>query len=170
MVVSLWLCRSGAEGVDRAGVFAASGAGVRPVARAGPGHGPAAPVDIDEIFRHARPFLSPHLAGEAILTIGSALSEIATSVCGVISIGPFGCMPSRLAEAILTDTMRSPVKTALTPGNRALKKTLADFDELPFLSIESDGSPFPQLLEAKLDAFCLGASRLNDAMVGPQRR
>lgn len=134
------------------------------------GLGPATPVDIDEIFRHARPFLSPHLAGEAILTIGSALSEIATSVCGVISIGPFGCMPSRLAEAILTDTMRSPVKTALTPGNRALKKTLADFDELPFLSIESDGSPFPQLLEAKLDAFCLGASRLNDAMVGPQRR
>ncbi len=134
------------------------------------GLGPADPIDIDGILRHARPFLSPHLTGEAILTIGSALSEIATSVCGVISIGPFGCMPGRLAEAILTDAMRSPVKTALTPGNRALKKILADFDELPFLPIESDGSPFPPLLEAKLDAFCLGASRLKEAMAGPQRR
>jgi hypothetical protein len=32
---------------------------------------------------------------------------------------------------------------------------------LPFLAIESDGSPFPQLINAKLESFCLRAERLH---------
>ncbi len=122
------------------------------------------PVDIDDILRHAAPFLSPHLTGEAILTIGSALRETATTVCGAISIGPFGCMPSRLAEAVLSEAMHRKTKTTLTPHDASLARMLEDFDELPFLSIESDGSPFPQILEAKLEAFCLRALRLHDRM------
>jgi hypothetical protein len=38
-------------------------------------------------------------------------------------------------------------------------------DDLPFLAIESDGSPFPQLIDAKLEAFCLRAKRLHDRML-----
>ncbi|HLZ20093.1 MAG TPA: activase, partial [Smithellaceae bacterium] len=124
----------------------------------------AHPVDIDDIIRHAAPFMSPHLTGEAILTIGSALREIATTVCGVISIGPFGCMPSRLAESVLSETMHRDTKTALNPHNTSLSGMLADIDELPFLAIESDGSPFPQIIDAKLEAFCLHAMRLHERM------
>lgn len=122
------------------------------------------PVDISHILRNAQPFISPHLTGEAILTIGGALAEIAESVCGVISIGPFGCMPSRLSEAILNDAMHRDVKLAQNPEHSTLGKLLAPFDELPYLSIESDGSPFPQIIEAKLEAFCLRARRLHEHM------
>ncbi len=122
------------------------------------------PVDVRDVIRHALPFISPQLTGEAILTIGSAIREIATSVCGVISIGPFGCMPSRIAESILNEAMHRETKAASDPDNARLSKTLSDFDELPFLSIESDGSPFPQIINAKLEAFCLRAARLHEAM------
>jgi hypothetical protein len=37
-------------------------------------------------------------------------------------------------------------------------------EELPFLAIESDGSPFPQLIIAKLEAFCQRAIRLHRQM------
>jgi predicted CoA-substrate-specific enzyme activase len=123
-----------------------------------------APVNIDKIVRNAAPFISPHLAGEAILTIGSSLTEVAAHACGVISIGPFGCMPSRLAESILNEAMHSKTKIALDPQNDFLKKSLADVDDLPFLAIESDGSPFPQVINAKLEAFCLRASRVHEQM------
>jgi predicted CoA-substrate-specific enzyme activase len=128
------------------------------------------PVNIDKIMRNAAPFISPHLAGEAVLTIGSALTEVATHACGVISIGPFGCMPSRLAESILNEAMHSKTKLALDPQNKSLKKALADVDELPFLAIESDGSPFPQVIAAKLEAFCLRAKRVHENMSAARRQ
>jgi predicted CoA-substrate-specific enzyme activase len=123
-----------------------------------------APVNIDKIVRNASSFVSPNLAGETILTIGSSLTEVASHACGVISIGPFGCMPSRLAESILNEAMHSKTKIALEPGNEFLKKALADVDDLPFLAIESDGSPFPQVINAKLEAFCLRAERVHEQM------
>ena len=104
--------------------------------------------------------------GEAILTIGSALSEVVTDVCGVIAIGPFGCMPNRLSEAILSDIMNPADKLASDPHNRKLRATLENVEDLPFLSIESDGSPFPQLTTAKLEAFCLRAQRLHHRIQG----
>jgi predicted nucleotide-binding protein (sugar kinase/HSP70/actin superfamily) len=108
--------------------------------------------------------MSPHLKGEAILTIGSALTEIVSSTCGVIAIGPFGCMPNRLAEAILTETMTPATKASINDKDEGLKSVLAQVDDLPFLAIESDGSPFPQLIDAKLDTFCLRARRLHEKM------
>jgi len=55
-------------------------------------------TNIDDIIDRAKHLINPELAGEAILTVGSALYEILDNVSGVISIGPFGCMPSRMAE------------------------------------------------------------------------
>lgn len=124
------------------------------------------PVAIGEIIRHAAPYISRDLTGEAVLTIGSSLLEIASHVCGVIAIGPFGCMPNRLSEAILGKAMHRQDKLRLTPSNTHLQKTLANIEELPFLAIESDGSPFPQLIHAKLEAFCLRAERLHRNMLG----
>jgi predicted nucleotide-binding protein (sugar kinase/HSP70/actin superfamily) len=94
------------------------------------------------------------------------ISEVVTDVCGVIAIGPFGCMPNRLSEAILSDIMNPADKLASDPHNRKLRATLENVEDLPFLSIESDGSPFPQLTRTKLEAFCLRAQRLHHRIQG----
>jgi predicted CoA-substrate-specific enzyme activase len=121
--------------------------------------------NIREIIQHALPYISPNLTGEAILTIGSSLYEIASHVCGVIAIGPFGCMPNRLSEAVLNEIMKREDRLAADPNHSSLRQTLQTQEELPFLSIESDGSPFPQLIHAKLEAFCLRAERLHARMM-----
>ncbi len=125
----------------------------------------AEPLRISTVIDTARPYISPHLGGEAILTVGSAIKEVASHACGVIAIGPFGCMPNRLAESILNEAMKKEDKLAAEPDNARLRMVLSDLDDLPFLAIESDGSPFPQLIHAKLEAFCLRAERMHVRML-----
>jgi len=125
----------------------------------------AEPLDIKSIIDNAKAYISPNLSCETVLTVGSALTEAASTTCGVIAIGPFGCMPNRLAEAILNETMNSREKLATDPKNKQLQVTLKDIDNLPFLTIETDGSPFPQVINAKLDTFCLRAERLHKSML-----
>jgi predicted nucleotide-binding protein (sugar kinase/HSP70/actin superfamily) len=127
-------------------------------------------ADINEIMDAARPYISPHLAGEAILTVGSSLKEVASVSCGVIAIGPFGCMPNRLAESLLNEAMKGEDKLASEPHNEELNAALTDVHDLPFLAIESDGSPFPQLIHAKLEAFCLRAERMHLRMLSAKLR
>lgn len=115
--------------------------------------------DVKEVVRIASPHLSEQLTGEAILTVGTSLHEIMSPSCGVISIGPFGCMPSRVAESILSEKFR-----AVSAGPKA-SDILKNDSRLPFLAIETDGNPFPQLIEARLEAFCLQASRLHKQII-----
>jgi len=122
-------------------------------------------VDIGSVIDAASPFIPLDLAGEGILTVGSALTNIASHACGVIAIGPFGCMPNRIAEAILNNTMNRSGKMGTDPKNRDLQSLLATVDHLPFLAIESDGRPFSQIIEAKLEAFLIGAKRLHIKML-----
>ncbi len=126
---------------------------------------PVRSIDINTIIENALPHISADLAGEAILTVGNALTEIITETCGVIAIGPFGCMPNRLSEAILNNIMDIDSKKRTLPPISKRSTGLMDIDDLPFLAIESDGSPFPQLINAKLDAFCLRAKRLHERML-----
>jgi len=123
-----------------------------------------APIDVNAIVNNGIPYISPNLAGEAILTVGSSLAEIASYACGVIAIGPFGCMPNRLSEALLNGAMNCEGKLATNPNNESLRAVLSEMTDLPFLAVESDGSPFPQLITAKLEAFCIQAERLHDRM------
>ncbi len=125
----------------------------------------ATPLDMDNIIGNASPYISRNLPGEAVLTVGASLAEVVSHSCGVIAIGPFGCMPNRLSEAILNETMNSRDKIASDPENEMLRSILSDIDELPFLAIESDGSPFPQLINAKLETFCLRAQRLHQRIL-----
>jgi predicted nucleotide-binding protein (sugar kinase/HSP70/actin superfamily) len=97
--------------------------------------------------------------------VGSSLADIATHTCGVIAIGPFGCMPNRLAEAILNEAMNREGKLAAASGNQHLLRIFDDCEDLPFLAVESDGSPFPQLIDAKLESFLLRAERLHACML-----
>jgi len=137
---------------------------------AGTGLVDSVPMNIPSIVNNASPYVSPHLTGEAILTVGSSLTEIVSHTCGVIAIGPFGCMPNRVSEAILNEAMNRDGKLATDPGNDRLRSTLNDVDDLPFLAIESDGSPFPQVINAKLEAFCLRARRLHDRMLAARNK
>jgi predicted nucleotide-binding protein (sugar kinase/HSP70/actin superfamily) len=125
----------------------------------------AEPLDMDKIIKSASPYISRDLPGEAVLTVGGSLSEVVSHSCGVIAIGPFGCMPNRLSEAILNEAMNSSDKLATDPHNQRLRTVLTDIEELPFLAIESDGSPFPQLINAKLETFCLRAERLHQRIL-----
>jgi len=125
----------------------------------------AKPFDVKKVIKNALPYLSPNLTGEAILTVGSAITEIVSDACGVIAIGPFGCMPNRLSEALLAETMNRQAKLATDPKNKQLKTILDGVEDLPFLAIESDGSPFPQVIHAQLEAFCLRAERLHDIIM-----
>jgi predicted CoA-substrate-specific enzyme activase len=126
-------------------------------------------TEVARTFAFARRLIHPRLRGEAILTVGLALREILDTACGVISIGPFGCMPSRVAEAILSETMTLEGKHLHTPdGHNTIK--IDGKGPLPFLSIETDGNPYPQLIEARLEAFCLQAARAHEQMRGAIRR
>ncbi len=125
----------------------------------------AEPLDIKGIIDSGSRYISPNLAGEAILTVGSSLSEVGSRTCGAIAIGPFGCMPNRMAEAVLNEVMNREDKLAAEPENHKLRAVLSDIEDLPFLAIESDGSPFPQVINAKLETFCLRAERLHRRMM-----
>jgi predicted CoA-substrate-specific enzyme activase len=125
----------------------------------------ADPLKVEEFIENAKPYISPDLPGEAVLTVGGSLTEVASHSCGVIAIGPFGCMPNRLSEAILNETMNRKDKLATDPKNKQLRAVLTGLEDLPFLAIESDGSPFPQLINAKLESFCLRANRLHQRML-----
>lgn len=119
-------------------------------------------IDVDKIIANAKALISPYLSGEAILTIGTAITEIIDEVDGVISIGPFSCMPSRLSEAILSKKISVHKKE--TSSQMLIKKILEQYPNLPFLSIETDGNIFPQMVEIKLEAFSLQVERLNRLM------
>jgi hypothetical protein len=70
-------------------------------------------------------------------------------------------MPSRVAEAVLKKEMNVIGKARL-PGWEKKAREYDDIGEFPFLAVETDGSPFPQLIEANLEAFVLQAGRLHD--------
>jgi len=128
-------------------------------------------LNIQDLITAGEKFISPMLTGEAILTVGAALHEILHPACGIISIGPFGCMPTRVAESILSEQFTAGEKLSLlrqTNGHDAgtAASLLKRHDEkLPYLAIETDGNAFPQIIEARLEAFALQARRLHERML-----
>lgn len=116
-------------------------------------------IDIDKIVNKAKHLIDPALHGEAILTVGLALSEIMDHTAGVISLGPFSCMPSRVAESILNSEMNISGKSLAE--KKDLTKRHAEIDNLPFLAIETDGNLFPQIIQSKIEIFILQAERLH---------
>jgi predicted CoA-substrate-specific enzyme activase len=120
------------------------------------------PLDIERIIYHSKELIPIDMEGEAILTVGSALADIVHHASGVISLGPFGCMPSRLAESILNVNMNVNGKAAASGKPFILKGS--DIVNLPFLSVETDGNLFPQIIQSKLEIFILQTTRLHNAL------
>ncbi len=117
-------------------------------------------IDVDKTIKGIDHLLHENFRGECILTVGLGMREILENTCGVLSIGPFGCMPSRMAEAILKKEMNVAGKMRMK-GWKHRARAFADIGEFPFLSIETDGNPFPQIIEANLETFVLQARRLH---------
>jgi predicted CoA-substrate-specific enzyme activase len=117
-------------------------------------------VDIERTLSCANHLVGRHIKGETSLTIGTSLHEIVDHVVGVISIGPFGCMPTRVSESVLSTEMTTEGRSRATGKDMEI-----GVDELPFLSIESDGGAFPQITETRIETFCLQAMRLHEKML-----
>jgi predicted CoA-substrate-specific enzyme activase len=126
-------------------------------------------IDIEYLVNSVSRFIDPRLTGEAILTLACALTEIIDRVDGVISIGPFGCMPSRIAEAVIKQTIDTE-KPDICADRELVNKIMQEHPRLPFLSIESDGSPFPPVIEASLESFILQTKRIHHTRLGVTRR
>lgn len=62
-----------------------------------------------------------------------------------------------IIESILTpeSSTRDNPRINILPGAERLKSA----PKLPFLSIEADGAPFPQVVQAQVEAFCLQVKR-----------
>ena len=125
-------------------------------------------INIDRYVEYGSRFVSPELTGEAILTIGGTFAEIIDHVSGVLALGPFGCMPNRIAEAIVTKGLRRN-KAGLTTDPAFVEKVLAIESALPFLSVETDGNVFPPVIEARFETFCMQVKRLHQSIVDVKR-
>jgi predicted CoA-substrate-specific enzyme activase len=119
--------------------------------------------NISHIVRASRRLVNPRLATEASLTVGSTLLDLGESVHGVISIGPFGCMPCRIAESVLNGRLVSEKLLTSNYNSHVLSLGQAGLP-LPFLAIETDGNAFPQLVDARLECFLLSAQRLQEGL------
>jgi predicted CoA-substrate-specific enzyme activase len=126
-------------------------------------------IEVDKTINSAEHLVDQNFRGETILTVGLGMREILSDSCGVISIGPFGCMPSRMAEAILKKEMTVEGKNRVSGGS-VDRIVYRDLDKLPFLAIETDGSPFPQLVEANMEAFIIQVLRVHELMLKARRR
>ena len=114
---------------------------------------------VEELVKAAGEIVSPRLTGETVLTVGAALSELVEQVEGVISLGPFGCMPARLSEALVTQKLKD-TKLKVANEKELVKRVMDSHPSLPFLTVETDGNTFPQLIESRLEAFLLQVGRV----------
>ena len=120
-------------------------------------------INIDHVIDASKQYISPKLPGEAVVTTGGPLAEVGTEFCGAIAIGPFGCMPNRLSESILN--LKMSKEHILKHRHDDMTRTvMEEVSHLPFLAVESDGNPFPQVIEARLETFMLQSFRLHEVM------
>lgn len=111
-------------------------------------------AEIESVLEASERFVDRSFGGETNLVIGRFLKDMLHDFHGLISIGPFACMPTRIIDAILTPESKRINGFASHGGNGSPWPTTR-----PFLSIETDGNPFPQTIEAQLEAFCLQVLR-----------
>jgi len=122
----------------------------------------AEPVDIDDIVRYSEHILPKTLKGEPGMIMGVTMRDVFNKYAGVVNIGPFSCMPVRFTEAVISNSldMKGKKEAYKSAGEKFDQGAFGDEDRMPFLTIEADGNPYPQLLEARFDSFSLQAARV----------
>lgn len=123
------------------------------------------PLQVRRLVEGVSHLIRPELTGEAILTVGGGIAELVDEVDGAIAIGPFGCMPNRLAQAVASRSLNRE-KPALTRQPQVLEQIMAEQLNLPFMALETDGSAFPQVVQARLESFVLQVQRLHRLAAG----
>ena len=121
-------------------------------------------IDIESVLRDGNRFVDTTIIGEIILIIGSFFQAVAHEVHGVIHVGPFACLPTRIIESILTPESK-------VEGNNRIQEltnyhNLAKHHVLPHVSVEIDGNPLPQVVEARIEAFALQVEKMHEKMNG----
>ncbi|MGQ9818681.1 MAG: acyl-CoA dehydratase activase [Candidatus Kapaibacteriales bacterium] len=122
---------------------------------------------VEPLLNHSKHIIPLEYKGEPGLTLGTALWGILEKYCGVVNIGPFGCMPTRIAESVSVPEMNLSDKIKIRRINEAnfqINIPVEHDMRLPFITIETDGNPYPQVIEAKLESFLLQAKRVAEIM------
>ncbi|HOV12806.1 MAG TPA: acyl-CoA dehydratase activase [Spirochaetota bacterium] len=125
-------------------------------------------IDIKKYMKHSTHLFPLTLTGEPGLSTGASMYHLVDKYCGVINVGPFGCMNSRMTEAVTTADMNIEGKetaSKVAGFDKDYFDIKENIDVLPFLSIECDGNPFSQILEARFETFMLQSQRLYDEMM-----
>ena len=123
--------------------------------------------EIKLLLNHSKHIIPLEFKGEPGLTLGTALYEGLDEYCGIINVGPFGCMPTRFTEAVAVPEMKVKnkieAKRHFTPKYN-LNHVFNGNTSIPFLTIEVYGNVFPQVIEARLETFALQADRISKMM------
>jgi hypothetical protein len=76
-------------------------------------------------------------------------------------------MPTRLTEGLMTPEMKVGRKKEIVRKynkHYELPEYFHDNMSIPFLSIESDGNVYPQIIESRLETFLMQAERMSVLM------
>ena len=122
---------------------------------------------VEKLLNRSKHIVPLEYKGEPGLTLGVALHETIDKYCGVINLGPFGCMPTRFTESLAANEMKIENKIfaeRIVNKNYTLPEIFNGKMNIPFLTIETDGNVYPQVIEARLETFALQAERIADLM------
>ncbi|EHQ88904.1 acyl-CoA dehydratase activase [Desulfosporosinus youngiae] len=117
-------------------------------------------IEIEEMLQTVSQLISPEFETEALLTTAAAFYEAVEDAAGVISIGPFACMLSRIAESVITAKM-SATKIKVARNKELVAEVMKHHPSIPHLAVETDGNPFPQLIEARFEVFGMQVKRVH---------
>ena len=134
---------------------------------AGTGYYKYSLTKIESLLKRSKHIIPMEYKGEPGLTLGVALHETIDKYCGVINLGPFGCMPTRFTEALAATEMKIENKLSAertVNKNYKLPEVFNGKMNIPFLTIETDGNVYPQVIEARLEAFEMQAERVAGLM------
>jgi predicted CoA-substrate-specific enzyme activase len=119
-------------------------------------------TDIEDLVNHIKHITPLSLDGEHHIVGGLTLRDGLSLYSGIINVGPFGCMQLRFADGIVSTQTNIKAKArAYEEAGRTMDlEGFSKNETIPFLTVESDGNPYPQLLEARFENFSLQAARI----------
>jgi len=85
---------------------------------------------IEDIIRKGEPFLPINFSGEAIITLGRAVSFVEQKASLIVNVAPFGCMPGTITSALcreIQSRMGVPVVNLFYDGESGGSGRLATF-------------------------------------------
>ncbi len=120
------------------------------------------PNQIKRIMKNSTHIIPLDYKGEPGIVLGATLTHGLTDYAGIVNLGPFGCMPTRITEAIALPeiNVEGKIRAMINSEPNIQMSSMWNGDSrIPFLTIETDGNVYPQIIEAKLEAFVLQAQR-----------